>query len=324
MSGKTSRQLLRLSGVVAFVVLGLAHAARAADKVDAKGAKIGLYIHMINAWVNPIYDSRSSYFQVVDKKAGLTCRESNIRALRAAPVGRPGEDLSVKDLAKFRAALKKAPALDSDAAATQMVDAMAQMLAFDNNYFYDSKFLGDDCKRGKEVHALLLATWPKFFQAEQDVRAAVEKYTDEQELVKLSDAEKKYGKGSFHWYDRKLLMDAKTLIKAIEAAGREPLGDPAPLHADAAALQKTYDELSPLYQKFASRPDAGDTGDWAYLLSYAHDLARDAEARAHRMDDEVKRKSANPYAKGEITALVKTYNSMIEAANRVTFSKTMK
>ncbi|MEO8901108.1 MAG: DUF3829 domain-containing protein [Polyangiaceae bacterium] len=323
MSG-TIRQALRLSWLVAFGVLGVARSARAADKVDAQGAKIGVYIHMINAWVNQIGGSRSSYFDVVDKQAGLTCKESNIRALRVAPVGRPGEALSVKDLPKFRAALKKAPALDSDAAATQMVDAMAQFLAVDNSYFYDSKFLGDDCKRGKEIHAMLLATWPKFFQAEQDVRAAVEKYTDAQELVKLSDAEKKYGKGSFHWYDRKLLIDAKRLVKAVEAAGREPLGDPAPLHTAAAALQKTYDELHPLYEKFASRDDAGDTGEWAYMLAHAHDLARDAEARAHRMDDEVKKKSINPYAKGEISTLVKTYNDMIAAANDAPFSKTMK
>ena len=42
------------------------------------------------------------------------------------------------------------------------------------------------------------------------------------------------------------------------------------------------------------------------------------------MDDEVKKKSINPYAKGEIEKLIKSYNDMIGAANRLTFSKAMK
>jgi hypothetical protein len=254
----------------------------------------------------------------------MTCKESSIRSLQVAPIPRPGEDLTVKDLPKFRAAIKKAPKLDTDAAATQMIDSVALIFAVDNNYFQLSKFLGDDCKRGKEINAMLLETWPKFFQAEHEVRAAVEKYTDEQELIKLTEAEKKFGKTSFHWYERKLLLDAKALIKAVQTAAREPLGDPAPLHSAAAALQKTHDELKPLFQKFAARDDAGDTSSWSYLLSYAHDLARDTEARARRMEDEVKKKSINPYAKGEIEKLIKSYNSMVGAANGLTFSKAMK
>jgi len=313
-----------LSGWLAIGAMCSALPAHAADKPDAKAAKIGLYIHMINAWVNTIGDQRSAFFQITDKKTGITCKERGIRMLHVAPTPRPGEDLTVKDLPKFRDALKKAPKLDSDAAATQMIDAASLIFAVDNNYFYDSKFLGDDCKRGKEINAMLLDTWPKFFRAEHEVREAVEKYASEQELVKLADAEKKFGKGSFHWYQRRLLLDAKTLIKAVEAAGREPLGDPAPLHAAAAALQKTHDEFKPLFQKFAARDDAGDTDAWSYMVSYAHDLARDAESRAKRMDDEVKKQSINPYAKGEVEKLIKLYNDMIGAANRLTFSKAMK
>lgn len=324
MNGSSKMRTAWLSGWLVIGAMCSALPAYAADKPDAKGAKMGLYIHMINAWVNQVDDLRTTFFQVVDKKTGITCKEQSIRMLRAAPSARPGEDLTVKDLPKFRAALKKAPKLDTDAAAAQMIDAVALIFAVDNNYFYDSKYLGDDCKRGKEINAMLLETWPKFFHAEREVRAAVEKYTDEQDLVKLAEAEKKYGKGGFHWYERRLLLDAKALIKAIETAGREPLGDPAPLHAAAAALQKTHDELKPLLQKFSARDDAGDTSAWSYMMSYTHDLARDAESRAKRMDDEVKKKSINPYAKGEIEKLIKSYNDIVGAANRLTFSKTMK
>lgn len=313
-----------LSAALTISALCSAAPAHAADKPDAKAAKMSLYIRMINAWVNTVDDQRTSYFQVVDKQTGITCKEKNVRMLKVAPTGAPGQDLSVKDLPKFRDALKKAPKLDTDVAATQMIDAVALILAVDNNYFYSSKFLGDDCKRGKEINAMLLETWPKFFKAQQEVRAAVEKYTDEQELLKLLDAEKKFGKGSFHWYERKLLLDAKTLVKAVDVAAREPLGDPAPLHAAAAALQKTHDELKPLFQKFAARDDAGDTSAWSYLVVYADDLARGAESRAKRMDDEVKKQKINPYAKGEIEKLIKQYNDMVGAANRLTFSKAMK
>ena len=201
---------------------------------------------------------------------------------------------------------------------------MALIFAVDNNYFYGSKFLGDDCKRGKEINAMLLETWPKFFQAQREVRAAVEKHTEEQGLVKLAEAEKKYGKGSFHWYERRLLLDAKTLVKAVETAGREPLSDPAPLHAAAAALQKTHDELKPLFQKYAAQDDTLDASPWSYMIYSANELARDAASRAKRMDNEVKKQSINPYAKSEIEKLIKSYNDLVGAANRLTFSKAMK
>jgi hypothetical protein len=313
-----------LSAALAIGALCSAAPAHAADKPDAKGAKMSLYIRMINAWVNKVDDQRTRYFQTVDKQTGITCKEKNLRMLQVAPIGAAGEDLSVKDLPKFRDALKKGPKLDTDVAAKQMIDSVALIFAVDNNYFYNSKFLGDDCKRGKEINAMLLETWPKFFKAQQEVRAAVEKYTDEQELVKLLEAEKKFGKGSFHWYERKLLLDAKTLIKAVDVAAREPLGDPAPLHTAAAALQKTHDELKPLLQKFAARDDAGDTSDWGYLTYHASELARETESRAKRMDDEVKKQKINPYAKNEIEKLIKSYNDMVGAANRLTFSKSMK
>lgn len=313
-----------LSAALAIGTLCSAAPAHAADKPDAKGAKMGLYIRMINAWVNKVDDQRTRYFQTVDQQTGITCKEKGLRLLQVAPVGTASEDLSVKDLPKFRDALKKGPKLDTDVAAKQMIDSVALIFAVDNNYFYNSKFLGDDCKRGKEINAMLLETWPKFFKAQQEVRAAVEKYTDDQELVKLAEDEKKYGKGSFHWYERKLLLDAKTLIKAVDAAAREPLGDPAPLHATAAALQKTHDELKPLFQKFAARDDAGDLSAWSYLLVYANDLARETESRAKRMGDEVKKQKINPYAKKEIEKLIKQYNDMVGAANRLTFSKAMK
>jgi hypothetical protein len=283
-------RVLGLSGLMMLGVLCSALPSHAADKPDAKGTKMGVYIRMLNAWTNEIGELRETYFQVVDKQAGITCKERNIRMLRVAPVPQPGDDLSVKDLPKFRTA----------------------------------KFLGDDCKRGKEIHAMLLETWPKYFQAERDVRAAVEKYVAERDLVKLAEAEKKFGKGSFHWYEQKLLLDAKALIAAVEAAAAAPLGDAAPLHTAAAALQKTHDELKPLFQKFAARDDAGDTSAWSYMIYHASELARDSESRAKRMDDEIKKKSINPYAKGEIEKLIKTYNDMVGAANRVTFSKAMK
>ena len=59
-----------------------------------------------------------------------------------------------------------------------------------------------------------------------------------------------------------------------------------------------------------------------------HDVVRERAGAGHRvakrMDDEVKKKSINPYAKSEIEKLIKSYNDMIGAANRLTFSKSMK
>src|ERR1041384_623337 len=103
MNGSANKRAAWLSGWLAIAAMLGAGPAHAADKLDAKATKMGVYVRMLNAWVNTVDEQRTSFFDTVDKKTGITCKESSIRMLRVAPVAQPGEDLTVKDLPKFRA-----------------------------------------------------------------------------------------------------------------------------------------------------------------------------------------------------------------------------
>jgi hypothetical protein len=322
MGMKAITKTLGFVGMVGALLGGFSGVAHA-EKADPLGAKMGVYIRMINTWSNPVFESRSRYFDVVDGKVGITCKEQSIQSLQTAPFGY--SDMTVKDLPKFRSALKKGPKLDSDGAALKMLDAMDQILKVDDrvtHYFSLAKYKADDCARGKEIHATLLAAWPKFAEGDKEVRAVVEKYSDDQALVKLADAEKKFGKG-LHFYQRRLLIDAKALIKAVDGTDKA-LADPAPVREKAAALQKSYEEVKPLFTKYNARDDAGDTAAYSYMLSHVQELVAGAERRAKSIDDDIKRKVVGKYASSEVRQLVDIYNKFVESSNRVEFGKAMK
>jgi len=313
----------RCGSLLALALLTLAGPARA-DKPTPLQAKMGLYIHMINAWGNSVPRSREDYYNVVNPKVGLTCKERNVSQLETAPFGYT--DNSVKDVEKLRAQLKKAPKLDSDAAANQMLDAMAAIYGVDdrvNHYFSLSKFEADDCKRGKEMEAILLASWPKFFAAEKEIRAVVEKYSDDQDVVRLSEAEKKFGKG-LHYYQWRLLIDAKALIRAVDVKLGDTPPDPAPIRQTGAALKKSYDEAYPVFVQVRVRDDAGDTGPWSYMLSHVKELYEAAERRAKSMDEDIQHKRVNKYSGSEIEQMIKMYNEMVDSANHIEYPKSVK
>jgi len=313
----------RFGAIVATFLLLLVSNARA-EKPNPLAGKMGLYIHMINAWGNSVHRSREDFYQVVDAKVGLTCKESKIGMLQTAPFGYT--DATVKDVDKLRAELKKAPKLDTDAAANRMLDAMRDIFTIDNrvtHYFSNAKFQADDCKRGKEMQATLLVAWPKFFAAEQELRGVVEKYSDERDIVRLAEAEKKFGKG-LHYYQLRLLIDAKALIRVIDVKLSDVPQDPSPIREKAAALKKSHAEVQPIFTKFAARDDAGDTAAFSYMFSHVRELYEGAERRAHSMDDDIRRKGVNKYSASEISKLIKSYNDMVEASNRIEFSKAAK
>jgi len=320
---RSNKLAARCGSLLALSLLVIAGPARA-EKPTPLEAKMGLYIHMINAWSNSVPRSREDYYQVVNPKVGVTCKESNIRQLETAP--NLYTDNTVKEVEKLRAQLKKGPKLDSDVAANQMLDAMAAIFAVDDrvtHYFSLSKYEGDDCKRGKEIEATLLANWPKFFAAEKELRAVVEKYSDEQDSVRLKEAEKKYGQG-LHYYQWRLLIDAKALIRAVDIKLSDTPQDPAPVRAAGAALKKSYDEAYPVFVKVRVRDDVGDTSPWSEMLSHVRELYEAAERRAKTMDEDIQHKRVNKYSGSEIEKMIKMYNDMVDSANRIEYAKNVK
>src|SRR5579859_8133900 len=224
MMGRTIRQLRRGGAypkVAAIAFLLVAFPAQATGPTP-KDVKIGVYVEMINGESNFVFDNEAGYEKwVADPSTGPTCKEVGLRG--------PSSPTAADRYAHYSRELAKAPKLEVDAAAVQMVEALEQLHApvqEASDYYFSGKYNQDGCKRGKELHPLLMAGWAKYERADAVVRSYVEKYTDERDAAELGDVLRRFGK-RLHYYHQKLLVDSKALVRIAEAQIRAEHPDTA-------------------------------------------------------------------------------------------------
>jgi hypothetical protein len=293
----------------------LAHDASAA-KPSAKEAKVDVYIEMLNTESNFVFDNRAGYAKWVDMKAGPTCNEVGLR--QPSMVG----DSAPDRYAHYRKELVKKPKLDADDAAMQMVEALEQLRApinEANDYYFNHKYRQDACKRGKELHPLLVAGWQKFIQGDEVVRSFVEKFNNERAATVLADDLKKYGKG-FHWTQQKLLLDAKAMVRAVE--GQKPTKD----------LLATFAQTLTDANALVAKEKGGKLSDVLYQGGYEQLLTRAGWYRdaVDSFQKELDKEAADPKAdrtddrKRAFKQVIDSYNHMVEQSNDTEYSKAMK
>ncbi len=132
--------------------------AQAWAKPSAKDTKVNAYVDLINAWSNHVFEHRDDYAKwVADMKTGPTCKERNISSMGG--IGDSAKD----DFKAYRKAIAKAPKLEADEAAVEMVSALEELFKVQNEAaeYYRGKYRQDGCKRGKELHPLLVTAWNK-------------------------------------------------------------------------------------------------------------------------------------------------------------------
>ena len=180
-------------------------------KQTPKEAKIGVYIDLINSESNHLLDNYEGYIhRVKDLQKGPTCKELGSQQWLSSM----GPSMP-ESIAGYRKAIAKQPKLEVDAAVLQMVDALDALykpVGEASDYYFMSKFNKDNCKRGDELHPILMSGWTKYIQAEHLVREYLDKYTDERDTAELTLVQKKFGK-ALHYYQQKLMIDAKALIR---------------------------------------------------------------------------------------------------------------
>jgi hypothetical protein len=244
----------------------LAQNARAA-KPTAKEAKVNIYVEILNSESKYIFDNRATYAKWVDMKNGPTCNEIGLR--QPSSVG----DSAPDRYAHYRKELAKKPKLDADEAALQMVEALEQLRLPVNeasDYYFTRKFRQDACKRGKELHPLMVAGWQKFVQGDSVVRTFVEKANDEREAADIAGAEKKYGKG-FHYTQFKLMADGKATIRALEAQADKEKPEGPPIKEKLATFTQMIADGKALVakEKGGKNADAIYQGGYEQLLTKA-------------------------------------------------------
>lgn len=307
------------------VLLVVTSASQAATPAQTpKQAKVSAYIEIINQESNHLLANYDGYTKrVKDLQAGPTCKETGGSQSWLSSMGPSAPER----VAKYKKLLAKAPKLEADAAALEMVDALDGLykpVAEASDYYFLSKFKKDDCKRGLELHPLLMAGWTKYIKAEQVVRAFLDKYTDERDAAELKDLQKKYGK-ALRYYHRKLMVDAKALIRVSDAAPP----DPGLIRPVLATFTTTFDEATAVVNK----EKKGKNANALYQGGYEQMLKnggwfKDAVNEVLRVvDNEAKDPKAAARTSNRATAmknLLTGYNGLVEQSNQTMYSKTMK
>jgi hypothetical protein len=297
--------------------------ASAQAKPTAKELKVGVYVDMINASSNYLFENYDRYTKrVKDLQKGPTCQESGpqswISGMGPSSIGR---------YAGYRKALAKQPKLEADPAALEMLEALEALYKPENEaseYFFKSKFKEDQCKRGVELHAVLMANWTRYMRAERVVRAFLDKYTDERDQTELTSVQKKYGK-ALRYYHRKIMVDAKALIRVADAKEL----DLSAVRARLAVFEPTLNETKAIVEKEkkGKNSDALYQGGYQQMVTYAGQL-QDAVNEVIRVaENEAKDPKSAARTNSRPTAmknLITAYNSLVDQSNKTLYSKTMK
>jgi hypothetical protein len=308
-----------------FTAALLASASAWADgpKQTPKDAKVGVYIEIINSESNHLLDNYEAYVKrVKDLDKGPTCKELGPQQW----ISSMGPSAPER-VAAYRKGLAKQPKLEVDAAALQMVDALDALykpVAEASDYFFLSKFDKDNCKRGDELHPVLMAGWTKYIQAEHTVRAFLDKYTDERDAADLTLVQKKYGK-ALHYYQQKLMIDAKALIRVTNV--KQP--DLAVVAPRLTTFATTLSEANAIVDKDKKGKDADALyqGGYEQLLTKAGWLKDASDRLVTVVTTEAKDPKAATTTNSRPNAmqnLITAYNDLIEQSNQTMYSKTMK
>lgn len=299
------------------VVLLLAlHVATATAGNAAEDAKINAYVDLVNRWTPQVQDNQRHYLAWADAKTGPTCKERGLQA----PTGIP--DSAERELAKVAQIEKAKPALPIDATVGKLVAALTALAAPTREaavYYGRHQFKDDACKRGQELHAVLVAQWAAYLDAEHELRAFLVDRGDKEAEVALDAAKKKYGT-KLRYHFEKSLMDSKLVLREIEAqlAGPDAKPDVAAIETKLATLGTTLDEVGPMadHDKIA-KPLYDDLYSGGYIVFLR--AARDFQRNATTLVDKLRAgraKEIDTIGK----ALVASYNQMIANANKVRFS----
>ncbi len=307
--------------VLAALALVAGAVAPAQAKPDPKQAKINVYVDILNQWSSYVYKQRDDYAGWVDPAKGPDCKASKARGPSAI-----GDTAKKTTFPGYLKALKKGPKLPVDAAAVAMVTTLQALWqpSFDaSEYYYKRQWKDDDCKRGRELHTQLVELWAQYVAAEQQVRAFVVQYNDERELAQHAATGKKYGK-KLRYHFEQALIDGKQLVRTLDAALAATPIDAAAITAKLDAFAASVDAANQLAEANRGNAKIYDVlyqGGYTQFVTHAG-WFKDAVVELGKTIADPKAKPA-AIAKDH-DAAVKAYNGMIDAANAVRLTPSIK
>jgi len=284
-------------------------------------AKVNSYIELLNKESENLSNLRNEWLSKIDPKQGPSCKE-NIQLERnyAPDDGR---------LDTYRKSLKEKPALQPDAAALKMVEALQDLRNIGSEPGPYTEYQGRSepgawCKKLKDAYPRMLAIFDKYKKGERDVREYVDNFTDERDLRKVQTTLKKYGK-HYRYQFAALTLEGKNMIRSIGSELRKDQPDPEFIKQRFDAFFAITDETRAMMEK---EPPKQKTEPYPsvfmfFLVESVPKIKRGStgllEALAMKPD-----KRRDDRIDSEWKGVVGSYNKMIDYMNQVEFETKQK
>jgi hypothetical protein len=294
---------------------------------EALGKKNSAYVKCLNAFSDDVFRGRRDWLQTFPK--GPTPKQASAGTTLYGPAVLDDPKECREGIKAAKAFQPSLPALE--AAGEAYVAVLAEIHPITvrlQEYFKQGDYKDDNLALAIEMHPKLVAAWEKFVPAEQALSEEVDKVEDKINAGALDEIAKKEGKG-FRWHHRRMLINAKAILPLASAA-KTPVDikDPAALQAAITAFDTAATELLAYYTKnkesIEKKHISYDTwvsGKIKEFLKASKELMRrnrDKRALTSSELDSIKWNRADSI-EGHPAQVIKAYNELIQASNRLRF-----
>lgn len=279
------------------------------------------YINVINEESEQFNSVRRDWLSRIDPKVGPTCKENVSIQQTIGPDGGRYE--------AYRKKLKAKPALPPDAAALRMVDAVEELRNIGKeggpyNEYQGKSEPGSWCKKLKSTFPRLVAIFDKYSEAEREVRAYVDTFTDERDLREAQTTQKKYGK-HYRYQFAVLVLEGKQMMRGIGAELRKEAPDAVLVKQRFDSFFAMADEAKAMMDK---EPKAQKTEPFPHTFEFflIESVPRIKRASARLMEALAMKpdKRRDDRIDSDWKDVVEGYNNMIGYMNQVHFETKQK
>ncbi len=280
------------------------------------GQKLTAYVELGNRFFDRVYSSRRRYHSwLKDPKAGPTCKERHIYGLYTInKTGKAAEKLQTAN--EMKPSMKKL----EDAATKVLValDKLEPMLQKAKRYYSQKDYKDDDCKKAQEMHPKLVGLFNEFEANEKILSAILFSTSRALHLRLLGHIEEKHGNDHQRYYHKKVALDARSLLKFLTEGKSKD---------EASAAKKAIASFDKFVQEMDTNAKKGkEPSGYASFRKSANRFVKACKARGRRI------KSGKAYSKwnqnrindgsgwmvkGSYSKVIKAFNDLIDASNRV-------
>jgi len=277
---------------------------------DAQETKMNLYVECYNATSKRFTMSIDRYASWIDDmNVGPTGKEDNVYGLYSVSIGSCTDN--IPKASKMSPAM---PELDQAAQAyLAAIEPLSKTIDDANTYYDQENYKDDKFAKGKALHKPLLEQSKVFMAANDKFSDVLDKLEDQRSEARLNEMEKTSGR-NLDYLHLAAMTQAKKLADMLSKDSFS--ADQATTKID--AFEKLLDELQANKE---TKPIM-----WSFYLSRLDDFRKAAKERMRRVRDKVAYtpfdqsmmdNDAAAMVQGSSEKLIKAYNDLVEASNRM-------